>query len=83
VQSPVQQSLFCAQMSPVCPQYEGCAQTPFWQKFEQQSLPTVHGLPSVLHDVESGVQVPFDPHVWLQQSEFFVHAPLSLVQVAI
>ena len=83
-QSPLQQSLFCAQMSPVCPQYEGCAQTEFWQKCEQHVVPSVHGLPSVEHPfVGSGVHVPLDPHVWLQQSELFVHAPLSFVHDAI
>jgi hypothetical protein len=40
----------------------------------------VHGFPSDEHDVEIGVHVPFDPHVWLQQSDPFVHVPLSFVQ---
>lgn len=45
-------------------------------------MPSVHGLPSDEHDVVIGVHVPFVPHVWLQQSEFFVHAPLSFVHEA-
>ena len=66
MQTPLQQSEPCAQMSPVCPQYEGCAQKPLKQNCEQHSVPVVHGLPSVLQLVGSGIHVPLLPHVWLQ-----------------
>lgn len=63
VQMPPQQSVACSQMSPGCPQYDGCAQMPFSQKLEQQSPPAAHVLPSDLHVVEMGVHVLFVPHV--------------------
>jgi hypothetical protein len=80
VQTPLQQSPFWAQMSLICPQYEGCAQKPFKQNCEQQSPPPLHGLPSVLQPpVGSGVHMPLLPHVWLQHCAFEVHAALSAV----
>ena len=51
------------------------------QKLEQHSPPDVHGLPSVLQEVLSGVHVPFEPHVPLQHCAFVVQAALSPVQV--
>ena len=47
---------------------------PFEQNVEQHWLPDVHGFPSVLHDVLSGVHVPFDPHVPPQHCALVVHA---------
>ena len=83
VQTPPQQSLPLAQTSPFCPQYEGCAHKLLRHSFEQHSPAPVHGLPSDLQALVMGVHVPFEPHVWPQHSELFVHAALSAVQLPI
>jgi hypothetical protein len=72
VQIPPQQSAPVSQMSPFCPQYDGCEQILFSQKSEQQSPFCVHAFPSVEHVVLSGVHFPFVPHVPLQHCESWV-----------
>lgn len=70
LQTPPQQSDGDAQVSPFCWQNEGEAHWPLdGQNPEQQLEPAEHGLPLVLHDVLSGVQVP-DPHSPLQHCAF-------------
>jgi len=58
VQMPPQQSVPFWQMSPAWPQYEGCAQMPFWQNCEQHWVPAVQLLPSVLQVPFSGAHLP-------------------------
>jgi hypothetical protein len=74
--SPVQQSVFCAQMSPPCPHHDDGWHVPTAQRPEQQSPAVVQALPSVPQPDPSDVQTLF-VHVWLQQSPFEVHAWLS------
>jgi hypothetical protein len=58
-------------------QNEDAEQTPPEQSNEQQSVLSMHVLPSVLHVAFSGVQVPFE-HWPLQHAPFAAHAWLSL-----
>jgi hypothetical protein len=81
VQVPPQQSEGDAHVSPFCWQYDGEAQRPLEaQKVEQQSDPCMHGLPLVLHEALSAVQVPAALQRPLQHCTLVVHACESGVQ---
>ena len=47
LQTPAQQSLFCAQMSAPCPHHDEGWHVPAAQRLEQQSVSCMHALPSV------------------------------------
>lgn len=57
VHTSLQQSVFLAQTSPVCPQNDDGEHVPLAQRPEQHWELLVHVLPSVLHPVLSGEQV--------------------------
>ena len=58
VRVPVQQSVPVEHASPGCPQNDDAWHVPFEQRFEQQSAPVAHWVPSVLHTLFSGAHVP-------------------------
>jgi hypothetical protein len=67
VQVPVQQSLFCAQMSPPWPHHDDGWHVLPAHRLEQQSALFMHALPRVLQLEGSGTHVPL--HVWLQHCD--------------
>jgi hypothetical protein len=79
VQTPLQQSAFRVQTSPVCVQNEGGKQTPLKQSMPQHSALVVQAFPRTKHPVLSGVHVPF-AQLPLQHSPLLPHAALSEVQ---
>jgi hypothetical protein len=79
VHVPPQQSVPVVQMSPFCPQNDGCAQMPDSQYEEQQSPFAAHALPSVLHVALSAAQLP-PVQVPPQHSALAAQALPSLVQ---
>src|SRR5579862_3686728 len=78
VQMPPQHSESCAHASPFWTQNEDAPHVPLLlQNAEQQLAAVVHGFPSVLHDVLSGVHVPPVPHLSPQHCASLVHAASS------
>jgi hypothetical protein len=78
VQAPVQQLAAVEHASPGCPQNEEGAHAPPLHRPEQHAASDVHVLPRVEHAAFRAAQWPVT-QLWLQQSPFVEHAPLSLV----
>lgn len=77
--APPQQSAPEAHESPFCWQNDDAAQVPPLQKVEQHSVPCAQALPTVLHALLSGEQLPPAPQMPLQHCAPVAHADPSEV----